>query len=174
MTLFLIILNWRGNLSQKSLSGVVRRENVVLDSEYLETIFIAVPRYFSHESSIDDRNEEKSFNARYETLTPNVVPRSAQKIAQDDEFSLYGVTLFSRDVAEFNHRCRELKYHLSICSGLTKDGSRATSSTQILSSVAKPKNSIKPPKPRKRYGYFDLKKRALTWEWTTTNGQVRF
>jgi len=167
MTPFLIILNWRGNLSQKSLSGVVRRENVVLDSEYLETIFIAVPRYFSHESSIDDRNEEKSFNARYETLTPNVVPRSARKIAQDDEFSLYGVTLFSRDVAEFNHRCRELKYHLSIyhlsiSSGLTIDGSRATSSTQIPSSVAKPKNSTKPPKPRKSYGYFNSKKRALT------------
>ena len=104
---------------------------------------------------IDHRNEEKSFNSKYETLTPNVVPRSAQKIAQDDEFSLYGVTLFSRDVTEFNHRCRELKYHLSISSSLTIDGSRATSSTQILSSVAKPKNSIKPPKPKKSYGYLN-------------------
>jgi len=36
----------RGNLSQKSLSGVVKREHVVLDSEYLETIFIAIPRFF--------------------------------------------------------------------------------------------------------------------------------
>jgi len=52
-TLLLIILKLRGNLSQKSLSGVVRRENVVLDSEYLETIFLAVPGYFSHGSIID-------------------------------------------------------------------------------------------------------------------------
>src|SRR5579862_3705833 len=37
-------LTYRGNLSQKSLSGIVKREDVVLDSEYLETIFIAVPR----------------------------------------------------------------------------------------------------------------------------------
>ena len=56
------------------------------------------------------RNDERTFNAKYETLTPNVVPRSAQKLAQDEEFSLYGVTLFSRDVPEFHHRCREYKY----------------------------------------------------------------
>lgn len=41
----MMILMSRGNLSQKSLSGIVKRENVVLDSEYLETIFIAVPQY---------------------------------------------------------------------------------------------------------------------------------
>jgi len=60
------------------------------------------------------RNEEKNFFAKYETLTPNVVPRSSQKLAQDDEFSLYGVTLFKRDTQEFAHRCRELKYWLTI------------------------------------------------------------
>jgi V-type H+-transporting ATPase subunit C len=93
-----------GNLSQKSLSGIVKHEDVVLDSEYLETIFIAVPR-----------NEERSFNAKYETLTPNVVPRSAQKLAQDDEFCLYSVTLFRRDIAEFSHRSRELKFPFPLC-----------------------------------------------------------
>jgi V-type H+-transporting ATPase subunit C len=87
----------------------VKRENVVLDSEYLETIFIAVPRYNSSHATLISRNEEKSFNAKYETLTSNVVPRSSQKLAQDDEFSLYAVTLFHRDVTEYTHRCRELK-----------------------------------------------------------------
>jgi len=105
--------NWqtRGNLSQKSLSGIVKREDVVLDSEYLETIFIAVPRSSLPLCSLlTPRNEERSFNAKYETLTPNVVPRSAQKLAQDDEFSLYSVTLFRRDIPEFGHRSREFKF----------------------------------------------------------------
>ena len=56
------------------------------------------------------RNEEKGFKTKYETLTRNVVPRSSQKLAQDEEFSLYTVTLFRRDIPEFSHRCRELKY----------------------------------------------------------------
>src|SRR5271167_1530395 len=59
------------------------------------------------------RNEEKAFNAKYETLTPNVVPRSSQKLAQDDEFSLLAITLFRRDIPDFSRRCRELKYLFS-------------------------------------------------------------
>jgi V-ATPase subunit C len=54
-----------------------------MDSEYLETIFIAVPRSKNCESHIDLRSEAKGFAAKYETLTPNVVPRSAEKLAQD-------------------------------------------------------------------------------------------
>jgi V-type H+-transporting ATPase subunit C len=61
------------------------------------------------ESRADFRSEEKSFFAKYETLTPNVVPRSAKKLAQDDEFSLFGITLFHKDITEFTHRCREFK-----------------------------------------------------------------
>jgi V-type H+-transporting ATPase subunit C len=81
-----------------------------MDSEYLETIFIAVPRSSITGGHADLRSEEKGFFAKYETLTPNVVPRSANKLAQDDEFSLFGITLFHKDINEFNHRCRELKY----------------------------------------------------------------
>jgi len=88
----------------------VKRDDVVMDSEYLETIFIAVPRSRTPEDCTDLRSEEKGFSAKYETLTPNVVPRSAKKLAQDDEFSLFAVTLFRKDIPEFNHRCRELKY----------------------------------------------------------------
>ena len=109
----------RGNLSQKSLSGIVKREDVVLDSEYLETVFVAVPRYYYQNGPSYSRNEEKAYNAKYETLTPYVVPRSSQKLAQDDEFSLFAVTLFRRDIQEFSHRCRELKYLPSRLRGLT-------------------------------------------------------
>jgi hypothetical protein len=63
---------------------------------------------------IDSSNEEKSFNAKYETLTPNVVPRSSQKLAQDEEFTLFAVTLFRRDIPEFSHRCREYKFVFSV------------------------------------------------------------
>jgi V-type H+-transporting ATPase subunit C len=80
-----------------------------MDSEYLETIFIAVPRSINQGDRAEFRSEEKGFFAKYETLMPNVVPRSAKKLAQDDEFSLFGITLFRKDITEFNHRCRELK-----------------------------------------------------------------
>lgn len=38
-------LNDRGNLSTKSLVGIVSKEDVVVDSEYLETLLVAVPKY---------------------------------------------------------------------------------------------------------------------------------
>jgi len=37
--------NCRGNLSTKSLVGIVSKEDVVVDSEYLETLLVAVPKY---------------------------------------------------------------------------------------------------------------------------------
>ena len=45
----------------------------------------------------------------YETLTQMVVPRSATKIAEDDEYVLYTTTLFQRVVDEFTQKARDLK-----------------------------------------------------------------
>ena len=39
-----------------------------------------------------------------------VVPRSAQQIDSDDEFTLYAVTTFKRHSLEFIHKCRESKW----------------------------------------------------------------
>lgn len=39
-----------------------------------------------------------------------VVPRSATRIASDDEFTLYGVTTFKKHGVEFVHKCREHKW----------------------------------------------------------------
>lgn len=39
-----------------------------------------------------------------------VVPRSAQQIRSDDEFTLYAVTTFKRHSQEFIHKCRESKW----------------------------------------------------------------
>lgn len=39
-----------------------------------------------------------------------VVPRSAQLVAQDSEFTLYAVTAFKKHNVEFVHKCREQKW----------------------------------------------------------------
>jgi V-type H+-transporting ATPase subunit C len=69
------------------------------DSEHLETHLVAVPS-----SNIKD------FNRSYETLCPMIVPRSAQHISSDDEFSLYAVTTFKKHSQEFVHKVREKKW----------------------------------------------------------------
>lgn len=52
----------------------------------------------------------KDFIRSYETLSPMVVPRSAQSVASDDEFTLYAVTTFKKNSLEFLHKCRESKW----------------------------------------------------------------
>lgn len=52
----------------------------------------------------------KDFIKSYETLSPMVVPRSAQAVASDDEYTLYAVTTFKRHSLEFLHKCRESKW----------------------------------------------------------------
>lgn len=49
---------------------------------------------------------------QYEMLTQMVVPRSSQKLAEDDDFALFNVTLFQRMVDEFTAKAREKKYDL--------------------------------------------------------------
>ncbi|RUP51066.1 ATPase, V1 complex, subunit C, partial [Jimgerdemannia flammicorona] len=88
-----------GNLAVKNLVGIVKKEHFVLDSEYLETILVAVPR-----------NLYKDWLNNYETLTQMVVPRSSQKVVEDDEYGVFTVTLFKRIVEDFSHRCREEKF----------------------------------------------------------------
>jgi V-type H+-transporting ATPase subunit C len=88
-----------GNLSTKSLISVVSPNVLVSDSEHLETHLIAVPN-----------NSVKDFMRSYETLAPFVVPRSANFVASDDEFSLYAVTTFKKHSAEFVHKVREKKW----------------------------------------------------------------
>ncbi|GLB36374.1 putative subunit of the peripheral V1 complex of vacuolar ATPase [Lyophyllum shimeji] len=88
-----------GNLSVRSLADVVSKEDFVHDSEYLETLLVAVPRALV-----------KEWNAKYERLTSMVVPRSSKLVASDDEYSLFGVVLFRRVHDEFVQACRENKF----------------------------------------------------------------
>ncbi|KAL7424719.1 Vacuolar ATP synthase subunit C [Cryptotrichosporon argae] len=88
-----------GNLSQRSLIDVVDRGKLVENSEFLETLLVAVPK-----------NLTKDWNDKYERLTSMVVPRSSEPIAADDEFTLVTVTVFKKVRDEFTHKCRENKF----------------------------------------------------------------
>jgi V-type H+-transporting ATPase subunit C len=72
---------------------------LIKDSEYIETILIAVPV-----------SGAKDFVRGYETVNEWVVPRSYTKIAEDDEFVLYGVVVFKKFAGDFVHKCRERKW----------------------------------------------------------------
>ena len=72
---------------------------MVQDSEYIETHLIAVPS-----------SQVNEFLKHYETVAPMVVPRSAQLVASDNEFSLYAVTTFKKHSVEFVHKARENKW----------------------------------------------------------------
>jgi V-type H+-transporting ATPase subunit C len=71
----------------------------LVDSEHLETHLVAVPN-----SNVRD------FNRSYETVSPMVAPRSAQKISDDDEYTLFAVTTFKKHSTEFVHKSREKKW----------------------------------------------------------------
>ena len=73
--------------------------DVLVDSEHLETHLITVPN-----------SNVKDFNRSYETISPMVVPRSAQFISSDDEYTLYAVTTFKKHGQEFVHKSREKKW----------------------------------------------------------------
>ena len=90
----------QGNLSVRSLADVVHKDDFVdANSEYLETLLVAVPK-----------NNFKDWQARYERLTAMVVPRSSNKIAADDEYALVNVTVFKKVKDEFVQKCRENKF----------------------------------------------------------------
>jgi len=90
-----------GNLSVRSLNDIVKKEDFVTDSEYLETLLVAVPKL-----------QSKEWEQKYERLTEKIVPRSSSKIAADDDFTLYSVTIFKRVHDEFAQKLRENKYIL--------------------------------------------------------------
>nr|GAT47892.1 vacuolar ATP synthase subunit C [Mycena chlorophos] len=88
-----------GNLSVRSLADVVSKEHFVQDSEYLETVLVAVPK-----------SQVKDWNAKYERLTSMVVPRSSTSIASDEDYTLFGAVIFRRVHDEFVQKCRENKF----------------------------------------------------------------
>jgi len=88
-----------GSLLTRYLGDIVKKEHFVLDSEYLNTLLVVVPKVY-----------HQDWVAKYEKLTDMIVPRSSQVIFEDDENCLCTVTVFRRVEDEFRHKCRENRF----------------------------------------------------------------
>lgn len=88
-----------GDLTVRSLDSVVKKSDVVLDSEYLQSVLVVVPN-----------SQVRDFTEIYETLVPMVVPRSAHKITGDSEFTLFSITVFRKHASDFENKARERKW----------------------------------------------------------------
>ncbi|XP_058054144.1 V-type proton ATPase subunit C [Anopheles bellator] len=88
-----------GSLLTRNLADLVKKEHFILDSEYLTTLLVIVPKANMHD-----------WNAHYEKITDMIVPRSSQTITQDPDYALCSVTLFKKVVDEFKLHARERKF----------------------------------------------------------------
>jgi len=88
-----------GSLLTRSLADIVKKEDVVTDSEYLITLLVAVPN-----------SSYKDWWAKYERLADMVVPQSSKLIFEDSEHGIFTVTLFRKVIDEYKLHCRENKF----------------------------------------------------------------
>lgn len=88
-----------GSLLTRNLADLVKKEHFILDSEYLTTLLVIVPK-----AMVSD------WTANYEKITDMIVPRSTSMITEDSEFALFNVTLFKKVVEEFKLHAREKKF----------------------------------------------------------------
>nr|AXG21622.1 V-type proton ATPase subunit C [Ipomoea pes-caprae] len=89
-----------GSLAVRDLSNLVKPEDIIV-SEHLTTLLAVVSKF-----------SQRDWLASYETLTTYVVPRSSKKLYEDNEYSLYTVTLFSRDADNFRNKARERGFQI--------------------------------------------------------------
>ncbi|XP_063225261.1 V-type proton ATPase subunit C isoform X1 [Bacillus rossius redtenbacheri] len=88
-----------GSLLTRNLADLVKKEHFILDSEYLTTLLVIVPKASVHD-----------WNTNYEKLTDMIVPRSSVLVTQDSDYALFTVTLFKKVVEEFKLHAREKKF----------------------------------------------------------------
>ncbi|XP_068928358.1 V-type proton ATPase subunit C 2 isoform X3 [Petaurus breviceps papuanus] len=88
-----------GNLFTRTLADIVNKEDFVLDSEYLITLLVIVPK-----------PNYSQWQKRYESLSDMVVPRSTKLIAEDNEGGLFTVTMFRRVINDFKAKAKENKF----------------------------------------------------------------
>ncbi|XP_073481485.1 V-type proton ATPase subunit C 2 [Aquarana catesbeiana] len=88
-----------GNLLTRTLADIVNKEDFVLDSEYLITLLVVVPK-----------TSYGAWQKTYESLSDMVVPRSTKMIAEDGEGGLFTVTLFRKVIDEFKVKARENRF----------------------------------------------------------------
>ncbi|XP_061073426.1 V-type proton ATPase subunit C 1-B [Conger conger] len=88
-----------GNLHTRTLTDVVKREDLVLGSEYLTTLLVVV-----------SRENFALWEKTYESLTEFVVPRSSRKLLEESEGGIFTVTLFKKAVSDFKAQARRNKF----------------------------------------------------------------
>jgi len=88
-----------GSLLTRSLADIVKKDDVVSDSEYMVTLLVAVPIV-----------SYKEWLQKYERLADMVVPQTSKLVYEDSEHGIYTVTLFRKVVDEFKQHCRENKF----------------------------------------------------------------
>ncbi|XP_041495302.1 V-type proton ATPase subunit C 2 isoform X1 [Microtus oregoni] len=88
-----------GNLFTRTLSDIVSKEDFVLDSEYLTTLLVIVPK-----------SSYAQWQKTYESLSDMVVPRSTKLIVEDNEAGLFTVTLFRKVTEDFKVKAKENKF----------------------------------------------------------------
>lgn len=88
-----------GSLLTKDLSDIVKKEDFVLNSEYLTTLLVVVPK-----------SNAKDWETQYWTLTDMVVPGSTKLIFGDQENNLYTVTLFKKVVDDYKVKARSFRF----------------------------------------------------------------
>ncbi|TRY84338.1 hypothetical protein DNTS_025443 [Danionella cerebrum] len=88
-----------GSLLTRSLADIVKKDDFVLDSEYLVTLLVVVPK-----------TNFPEWQKTYESLSEMVVPRSTKLLFEDQESGLFSVTLFRKAIDDFKHQARENKF----------------------------------------------------------------
>ncbi|CAG5132815.1 unnamed protein product [Candidula unifasciata] len=88
-----------GSLLTRNIADLVKKEDFILDSEYLVTLVVIVPKVL---------NEDWFKN--YERFSEKVVPRSSRVVFEDGEHQMVTVTIFRTIQDEFKLKCRENKF----------------------------------------------------------------
>jgi len=90
----------QGNLSVRPIGEIVAKlRSKPLDTEFLITMFVAVPN-----------SSQLEWESSYWKMNEFVCPQSAAIVAQDKEYTLNSVVLFKRCVEDFKLACRKKKY----------------------------------------------------------------
>ncbi|XP_028844299.1 V-type proton ATPase subunit C 1-B isoform X2 [Denticeps clupeoides] len=98
-TLQSIELKREQNLHTRTLTDVVKAEDLVLGSEYLMTLIVIV-----------GRESYAEWERSYESLSEFVVPRSSRKILEEADAGMFTVTLFKKAACEFKANAKKNKF----------------------------------------------------------------
>ncbi|XP_067310830.1 V-type proton ATPase subunit C 1-A [Pseudorasbora parva] len=88
-----------GSLQTRALTNIVKKEDLVLNSEYLTTLLVVVPR-----------TAYKQWEKTYESMSKFVVPRSSRKLVEDADAGIFTVTLFKCVISEFKANAKNHKF----------------------------------------------------------------